>query len=104
MMKINVDACSYRISDHSVFTQFFNHVGEHKTTKYEETDDCGSTTVTDDPYSKKTFKLLSWITKRSEIYTKTAKLYKKDVAVQKETAWKSYEIQGGGPKVAVMVG
>ena len=30
MMKINVDACSYRVINHSVYEMFFNHVGEHK--------------------------------------------------------------------------
>ena len=69
MIKINVDACSYRVSDHFVFKlymNFFNHVGEHKTAKCEETDDCGSTAVTDDLFmhsafitcNKNTFKLL----------------------------------------------
>ena len=55
MMKINVNTCSYRLSDHSVFTlykNFFNHVGEHKTTKYEETNDCGSIAITASPATK----------------------------------------------------
>jgi len=40
---------------------------------------------------------------KTYIYTKTAKL-KKVRPMQKMTAWKSYEIEGGGPEVAVMIG
>ena len=67
---------------HYSIYELFNHVSEHKTTNYEGTDDCGSTAVTDNLFmhsafttcNKNTFKLLSLITKRNEIYTKAAKL------------------------------
>jgi len=70
MTKVKVDTCSYRVSDHPVFTLyviFLNHVGEHKATNYEGTDDCSSTAVTDNLFmhsafitcNKNTFKLLS---------------------------------------------
>jgi len=47
--------------------EIFNHVGEHKTAKCKETDNCGSTAVTDNLFmhsaiitcNKNTLKLLS---------------------------------------------
>jgi len=77
MMKINVGACSYRVSDHSVFTpyimKFFNYVGEHKQQSMKEQ----TIAVHKRPVHAFCIHHLQQkhiqVTKRSEICAKTAK-------------------------------
>ena len=76
-----------------------------------KTDNCSSTSVTDDLVvhselspATKHIQIIMLNCKKNWNLHKNSQAVKKGATHAKKTAWKSCEIQGGGPEVAVMVG